>query len=144
MTPPDYQDDTSIRDDERLFRRVHLTQLVKDEDTGLTRVSSSVFRDKELSVNIESALVTAGIPVEASLQNYNTHKLLFITAGAARRFDQAICRNPLPENPAHGLVYGSKSSKHIQNGLRTAAQWAIPATAPRYEDVEVERRLSSI
>lgn len=140
MTPPDYQDDASISDDERLFRRVHLTQLVKDEDTGQTRVSSSVFRNEELSVNIESALATAGMSVKASLQNYNAHKLISVTAGAARRFDQVVCRNPLPENPAHGLIYGSKKSRHIQNGLRAAAQWVIPATAPRYEDVEAERR----
>jgi hypothetical protein len=138
MTPPDHQDDASIRDEERLFRRVHITQLVKDEDTGLTRISSSVFKDEELSVNIESALRMAGMLIEACLQNYNAHKLISITAGNARQFNQIVCRNPVPGNPSHGLVCGSKKSRRIRDGLRAAATWV------RHEDIETEKRTLGI
>lgn len=97
MSQPVYDDDLSIRDEERLFRRVHVAQLVRDDDTGLVRVSSGVFKDKELSINIESLLVGAGNSAEACLQNHKAHKLISITAGDARRFDQTVCRDPLAQ-----------------------------------------------
>jgi len=142
--PSDYKDDASIRDDERLFRRVHLSQLVKDEDTGLARVSSGVFKDKELSVNIESALAETGRSAEGCLQNYRAHKLISITAGNSRQFDQVVCRDPLPEDQSHGLVYGSKNSSNVRNGLRTASVWVIPPAQPLYEEIEKEMRALGI
>jgi hypothetical protein len=60
MSPPVFQDNASISDEERLFRRVHLLLLVRDDDTESVRVSSGAFKDKELSVNIESTLAAAG------------------------------------------------------------------------------------
>jgi hypothetical protein len=141
MSLPVHQDDASILDDERLFRRVHLSQLVKDDDTGLARVSSGVFKNKELSVNIESILVKTGSSPGECLHNYRVHKLISIKAGSARRLSQAVCRDPLPDDPSHGLVYGSKNSKSIHDGLRAAAMWEIPPTAPPFEDIEAEKRI---
>jgi hypothetical protein len=60
MSLPDFTDDPSIAESERLLRRIHLKQIVKDEDTGLARISSGAFRDKELSVDIEKVLVSHG------------------------------------------------------------------------------------
>lgn len=144
MSQAAYQDDVSIGDDERLFRRVHIAQLVRDDDTGLARVSSGVFKDKELSINIESVLVMAGGSPAACLQNQRTHKLLFITAGNAREFKQAVCRDPLPDDPSHGIVYGSKNNRKVYEGLRDAAKWELPATAPAYADIEAEKRVLGI
>jgi hypothetical protein len=144
MSHQPYQDDATICDGERLFRRVHIAQLVRDDDTGLTRISSGVFKDKDLSVHIESVLTEIGRSAESCLQNCNAHKLMSITAGSARQFGQAICRDPVPEDLSHGLVYGSKNKPSIHNGLRAAAVWVIPATAPRYEDIEAERRILGI
>lgn len=93
-----YQDDASICDQDRLFRRVHILQLVKDDDTGLARVASGVFKDKELSINIESVLTDAGISSEVCLAKYKTHKLVSITAGDARQFTQAVCHDPIPDD----------------------------------------------
>jgi len=129
----------SIRDEERLFRRVHIKQLVRDDDTGLARVSSGVFKDKELSVHIESVLREIGRSAESCLQNRNFLKLVAITAGNARHFNQAVCRNPIPNDPSHGLVCGSKNRKCI-DGLKTSVAWVIPASSPRYEDIEAEKR----
>lgn len=138
MSPPVYQDNASIRDEERLFRRVHIAQLVKDDDTGLARISSGVFKEKELSINIESVLEEAGFSAKACLQNRSAHKLISISAGNARGFGQAICHDPLPTDLSHGLVYGSKNSRSIHDGLRSAASWVIPTDPPRYDDVQAE------
>jgi hypothetical protein len=45
-------DDPNIPDEERLFRRIHLTHIVQG-DGGKSEVSSAAFRDIELSVNLE-------------------------------------------------------------------------------------------
>jgi hypothetical protein len=140
MDERDYRDDPSIQNDDRPFRRVHIAQLVRDDDTGLVRVSSGVFKDKELSINIESVLASTGLSVGACLQNYKAHKLVAVTAGNGRRLGQAICRDPLPSDKSHGLVYGSKNARNIHDGLRAAAVWVIPTVAPRWEDVEAEKR----
>lgn len=140
MSPPVYQDNASIRDEVRLFRRVHVSLLVRDDDTGLARVSSGAFKDKDLSVHIDSVLAEIGRSIESCLHNFNSHRLVSLTAADARQFSQAVCRDPLPTDQSHGLVYGSKNNTSICNGLRDAAIWVIPTTAPRYDDIEVERR----
>lgn len=138
------QDDPSIADEDRLFRRIHLKQVVRDDDTGMARISSAAFRDKELSVNIESVLLTEGKTAEVCLQGYQVYKLVAITAGEARRYQQAVCRDPLPDNLSHGLVCGSKNNQKINNGLRDSAKWVIPAQAQPYEDVRQEKRVQGI
>jgi hypothetical protein len=144
MSPPVYQDNTSIRDEERLFRRIHISFLVRDDDADLVRVSTAAFRDEDLSVNIESVLTESGCTPEACLRNNQDHKLVSISARDARRLNQSLCRDPLPENLSHGLVYGSKKNKQIQREFCAAAIWVIPCTAPRYEDIEAEKRLLGI
>jgi hypothetical protein len=139
MSPPLYEDNPSIRDEEKLFRRIHITQLVKDDDSGRARVSSSAFKDHELSVNLESEMVHQSRSAESCLQNHRDHKLVSITAGDARNFSQSVCRDPIPDDLSHGLVYGKKS-RHIYEGLRIASAWVIPASPPRIEDILLERR----
>lgn len=143
MSQPDYQDDASIRDNERLFRRVHVSQLVRDDDTGLARVSSGAFKDRDLSVHIESILTGAGESAATCLRNHKSHKLLSITAADARRLHQAVCHDPQPEDPSHGLVFGSKT-RSVQQGLRAAAAWVIPVAPPAYDEIESERRTLGI
>jgi hypothetical protein len=144
MSPPVFQDNKSIRDEERLFRRVHIRQLVKDDDTGLARVSSGVFRDKDLSVNIESVLIDLAGSFESCLHDSNAHKLISITAQNARQVGQAVCRDPLPTDLSHGLVYGSKNARSVHDGLRALAEWVIPTGAPPFEEIELERRMLGI
>jgi hypothetical protein len=144
MSPPVFQDNTSIRDEERLFRRVHILLLVRDDDTGLARVSSGVFKDKDLSVNIETVLMDSGGSAESCLHDSSAHKLISITAQNARQLNQAVCRDPLPDDLSHGLVYGSKNARSVHDGLRAVAAWVIPAGAPRYEEIEAKRRILGI
>jgi hypothetical protein len=139
-----YQDDASIADEDRLFRRIHLTQIVKDDDTGLARISSGAFRDKELSVNIESVLLNDGKEPRHCLRSYLIHKLASITAGGARQYQQVVCRDPLPDDPSHGLVWGSKNSRRVHVGLTDAATWVIPDQAPLYSDILREKRAHGV
>lgn len=133
------QDDLTIANEERLFRRVPLYQIVKDDDTGYARFSSAAFKDKELSINIESILIKGGDTVEACLHNHQGFKLASFTAGQARQLQQIVCSDPKLGNASHGLVCGPKSSKRVYGGLRDSAQWVIPALAPQYDDIEQEK-----
>lgn len=117
---------------------------MRDDDTGLARVSSGVFKDKDLSVNIESTLTNTGGSAETCLHNYKAHKLISITAENARQLNQAVCRDPLPGDLSHGLVYGSKNARNVHDGLRAMAAWVIPASAPRHEDILAEKRILGI
>lgn len=144
MSPPVYQDNTSIRDEEKLFRRIHLAQLVRDDDTDSVRVSTAAFRDEDLSVNIESVLTESGCTPEACLRNHHCHRLVSLAAGDTRRLNQSLCHDPLPDDLSHGLIYGLKKNRQIQIGLSAAAIWVIPGTAPRYEDIEAEKRILGI
>ena len=56
------------------------------------------------------------------------------------QFGQAICRDPLPGDPSHGPVYGSKNASRIRDGLRAVAAWVIPMAAPSHEEIETEKR----
>ena len=126
-----YRDDLEITDETRLFRRVHPTQLVRDDDTGFSRVSSGVFRDQELSIDIESVLVLHNETAEYCLRNYPDHKLVSLMARDGRNHQQSVCHDPQFDNPSHGLIYGTKTGR-IRDSLRDAALWVIPPLAPTH------------
>ena len=127
-----YLDDPEIADETRLFRRIPPSWLVRDEDTGFSRVSSAAFRDKELSIDIETVLILHGETAEHCLRNYPAYALVSLLARDGRNHQQIVCHNPQLENPSHGLIYGIKN-RRVKEGLRDAALWVIPPVAPEHE-----------
>ena len=63
------QDDQTIENSDRLFRRVQPNQLIPEPD-GSQRPSSAVFKVLELSVNIESLMIQQGRLPEDTLTKY--------------------------------------------------------------------------
>lgn len=49
-------------------------------------------------------------------------------AGLARKCGQGVARDPLPEEPAHALVFGVKS-KALRRRLARESVWVIPPAA---------------
>jgi len=143
MSPTVFQDNVSIPDEEMLFRRIHLTCLVLDEDTGLARVSSGAFRDTEMSVNIASTLAASGDGPATCLMGYPNHRLVALRSGDARSLGQWICRDPMQKDLSHGLVYGQKSRK-TANDLRMHSAWEIPSIAPAYSLIEAEKKAAGL
>ena len=124
-----FDNDPTIPDCERLFRRIHPQQLVPDERTpGKLRVSSGAFRDEELSIVIEATLLAGGRQPPDLLRTYSEYALVAITAGKARAYGQNVARDPEPDEPAHGVVFGKK--RKCAAGLAESAEWVAPATAP--------------
>jgi len=118
---PEWQDDQSIGNNERLWRRVHPTQVDFDKETGEPRVSSGVFNTGDgLSVSIASETT-----IETLLRNYPEHSVVEFEAGVARSVGCIVVRDRTLDDPAHALVWGPKSrgrlNKTQMETLRNAA-----------------------
>jgi hypothetical protein len=123
-------DDATIVNSDRLFRRVKANQIVRLPD-GSFRPASSVFKDAEMSVNIESLMIEQGRPPEHALTGYEGLSLASITAGAVRERGPQfpIVKDAGPgHDPAHGLVLGKKPDS-FANAMVRAHQWIVAPPA---------------
>lgn len=124
MSDEIHQDDGSIPDTDRLFRRVPPNQLVTLDD-GSYRPSSSVFKHDKMSVNIECLMVEQGRPPEDSLVGYPGNFLVSVTAQDVRRLGHPIIKDTDPPNdPAHGLVLGKKKGGFF-NSMARSCLWVV-------------------
>lgn len=126
MADQSYADDPTIADDAALWRRIHPTWAVADENLGGLRVSSAAFENSPdgspTSILIaETVRATGRGPEDVVHEGYG---LASLTAGHARECGQAVARDPLPDEPAHGLLAGSKT-KSVRKRLAAAAAWII-------------------
>jgi hypothetical protein len=128
MPGPMEEDDPSIPDTDRLFRRVPPNQLEPLED-GTFRPTSAVFKHAELSVNIECLMVEQGRPPEDTLTGYPGHYLTSIIAGDVRAKGHPIVKDTEPPNdPAHGLVLGKKKNS-FANAMLASHCWIVSPPA---------------
>jgi hypothetical protein len=119
-----FEDDPSIPGSEKLFRRIPRTWVDYD-DSGDPTISSAAFKQEELSVNLESVMARDGRHQADAIRNYPGYGLAAITAAHARSQNQRVARDPQPEEPAHGIVYGQKKCGGIASALRDGALWVI-------------------
>jgi hypothetical protein len=118
------KDDPTILDSDRLFRRVKPNQLVRLPD-GSFRPSSDVFKNLQMSVNIESLMV--GRSPEDTLKGYEDCSLTSVTAGAVRQRGPQfpiVKDNAPPNDPAHGLVLGKKPDS-FGSAMARVHQWVV-------------------
>lgn len=123
-----HTDDASIPNEEELLRRVHPDWIVPDaSNPGQRRVSSAAFDHLEMSVDLASIRRSRGEPLTATLDGYDGFGLVYVTAGAARAKHQAVCRDPQPSNPAHGIVVGKKTGS-VKNHFKDHCVWVFTPT----------------
>lgn len=73
-------------------------------------------------------MVQSGRNPEDAIGGYSGYGLAAFTAAQARALNQAVARDPLPEEAAHAIVYGSKKRGGVAQKLRDAALWVrVPA-----------------
>lgn len=122
-------DDSTILDEAELWRRIHPEWVVPDENTGGFRLSSAAFDDSPdgspTSVLLVDIVRETGRDEEDVLAGFDGYTLASVTAGDARGCKQGIARDPLPNEPAHAYVFGSKT-KSLKRCLARHAQWIIP------------------
>lgn len=110
MSHDEIQDDTTIPDNERLWRRVFPSAIHTDEETNELRAQSGAFRDHRGPLSVDIASLTT---LEASLIQGPGMQMAEFSAKTARNAGCKIRRDPLPGDPAHALIYGT----HRNGGL---------------------------
>jgi hypothetical protein len=123
-----YADDPTIRDDANLLRRISPNHFVFDETRGVVRPSSAAFADhpngSPMSVVLAEVVRREGRLLESLLSNFPGYALASITARVARECGQAVCRDPLPDESGHAVVFGTKS-RAVKRRMAQASAWEI-------------------
>lgn len=125
-------DDPSIRAECKLLRRIPIKQdfIVWDHNQGRLRPSSASFRDHRngtsMSIVLGDDLENSGRDPSEVLNNHENFALAAITAGLARETNQAVARQPMDEEPAHGIVIGNK--RKADKKMAKEAMWIVPPT----------------
>lgn len=119
-------DDPSISDDAELWRRIPPKWIVRDENRGRHRPTSAAFGNDRhggpMSVFLAAIMSEAGRGPDDALTGHEGYFPAAFTAGFARSQAQSVVHDPLPEEPAHGLVCGKKS-KRVRTAFAKAAKW---------------------
>lgn len=104
--PPDV-DDNTIGDEERLYRRIHPTHppLQRTNVPGVYRPASGALKDSEWPLSVDLGSLSTPEQTRDRCTTTPFHVAGF-TAAMARRYGCRIVRDPLPENPAHALIFG--------------------------------------
>ncbi len=136
---PDWNDDLSIGDDERLYRRVFVddpSQLKVDPGTGQLLPSSTSFKSRKTPTSVDIASLTT--PSE-SLGNRPGHYLIEVEVRAARETGCIVVRDANDNNQAHAHIIGTKRDDGLLTDseakkLVNKARWVI---SPPMENEEV-------
>lgn len=128
MASADYTDDLSIEDGNALWRRIPPRHFVMDENRGGYRPSSAAFEDHPsgtpMSIHVAKDASADGHQPEDVLRGHDGFALAAFTAGTARELDQGVAREPLPDEIAHGVVFGKKT-RGIRRRLSRASEWVL-------------------
>ena len=129
------KDDDTIPNDCLLLRRVPYKPdfyIIWDDNKKSWRPSSAAFRDhpngSDMSIVLGCILELSGRPYTDVLVGHDSFSLAAITTKVARDNGQKVIKDPLPQEPAHGLVAGDK--KKASKNMAREAQWIVPAPDP--------------
>lgn len=124
----EYSNDTTISGEEVLWRRIPPWHVVFDKNLGRSRPKSSAFDNHTdgtpMSIFLASVVKQGKRDARDTLVNHEGFALAAVTAKLARDLDQCVCRDPLPDEPAHGLVAGKKT-KRVKKTFAKEARWEI-------------------
>lgn len=126
-------DDRPVPEGAHLWRRVPEWHWVKD-GAGGKRPSSAAFED-DPSGSPLSSTVASESTLGRTLDPVRHHEKAFAIAefpsSVAREKNQAIRRDPTPQEPAHVLLVGEKP-KSVSKALARASKWAWPPPGRPY------------
>jgi hypothetical protein len=119
------EDDPTIAGVTLLYRRVPPQWVVPDRSRNCTRLASAAFQGDEMSVDVGDTLEAIGETPESVVRDYPGFYLVAFPARVARDAEQAVCRDALPDDEAHGLVVGKKTGAR-QKQIGRGSQWVVP------------------
>ncbi len=119
---PPRVDDSSIADDEVLWRRI-IPSWLQHEPNGNLRPQSVAFIDRhtgEVSVHLASIMRDPTI----ALRGHPEDSLTSIRAGYPRSLGYAIVSDPKPEDSSHALICPSPTKKHARD-IAKESTWVV-------------------
>jgi hypothetical protein len=129
MSGPPYEDDRTIDDPSILWRRIHPDYVIYDENLGRHRPTSQAFQNQRgtntISVVLAEVVCRDNRGPESVLANHDGYSLAQLTAGLARSLAQGVARDPVPQEPAHAVVFGEKP-KSVTSALAKRCDWGSP------------------
>jgi hypothetical protein len=129
VTTAPYSDDPTITDEAALWRRIPPWHFVPDENTGQVRPSSAAFDNDPNGSPMSVVLAAEAIGPEQVLAGHPGFALASIKVGLVRECQQGVVRDPLPDEPAHALVFGHKT-KMVRRRMAREATWVVPPPSP--------------
>lgn len=137
MSESIYTDDESIENQTLLLRRVPSTPkltVIWDSNLNAWRPSSAAFDNHKngspMSIVLTDTLDRCGRKYESVLAGHEDNfSLAAFKAKVARENNQGIAREPILEEPAHGVVFGRKT-KGVQRKLAKASIWIVEPDLP--------------
>lgn len=128
-------DAPDIANEDILLRRIIPSEhLVPDGNTGQLRLSTKAFSPSSeenggMSVDIEKFIIAANLDPKTFVTSPRFSGSVQFTAGSARSAGLLVGKDPLPENPYHGEVWGNNKpnrfSKGQQNILLRSSEWYV-------------------
>jgi hypothetical protein len=120
QAPPN---DPQIGDSTALWRRIHPTWFVWDENIGRRRVSSQAF-DNSRDGSGTSVVIATESTLRSMMAGYDSYGLAELTAGSARALRQGVRRVPLDGVDGHAQIEGTKTTP-VKRGLANASRVLI-------------------
>ena len=128
MPDHQYDDDRSVEDHFELWRRIPPRHVILDKNTGELRPTSAAFDNdsdgEPMSILIAMVMTEFGLSSADALDGHPGYALASITAGTARECNQKVVRDPLEQEPAHGLVVGQKT-QGTRRRIARASRWIV-------------------
>lgn len=83
-----------------------------------------------MPVVLGDSLIQNGRSYESAIGSHGSDfALVAFEAGVARVNDQGVAREPVDNEPAHGVVFGN-NTKRVKKNLAEASSWVIPPSLP--------------
>ena len=133
-----YEDDATILEGAVLLRRIPPWHFFFDKNLRRVRPSGAAFEDDPdgtpMSVSLKEVMERDGRTVSDSLARHPGFALVGFTARLARKCEQGIARDPLPDDTAHAVVFGPKP-KSVRRKFAREAVWMVapPASQVRLD-----------
>jgi hypothetical protein len=126
---PSYTDDPTIPDEAELWRRIPAWHFYYDPNLQRVRPASSAFDDDDDGSPMSVVLAAESAGPDSVLAGHTGYALAAFTAELARQCNQGVVRDPLPEEPAHALVFGRKTDS-VKSRFAKRSTWVVPPPLP--------------
>ena len=123
MPLPSYVNDSSVGDDEEIWRRIPVSMVYWDNAIDRLRPQSGIFSDSDDGSPMSAHRARCyGSPTEA---NTGDNLMAGLTVGFVRGLGLGVATQPTTDDPGHLWVFGKKTAS-IKKKLARRAKWVIP------------------